>query len=40
MSAAFVFARDHLQGLKGCAIEFVGVSWLLVTQTENWLTIT
>ena len=40
MSAAFVFALDHLQGLKGCAIEFVWVPWLLVTQTENWLTIT
>ena len=31
MSAAFVFARDHLQGLKAAR-----VPWLLVIQTENW----
>ena len=38
MSAAFVFARDHLKGLEGCAIAFLGVPRLLVIQTENWLT--
>ena len=38
MSAAFVFARDHLQGLEGCAMAFLRVPRLLVIQTENWLT--
>ena len=33
MSAAFVVARVHLQGLEGGAMAFV---WPLVIQTENW----
>ena len=36
MSAAFVFARVHLQGLEGGAMAFVWVPCLLVIQTENW----
>ena len=36
MSAAFVSARVHLQGLEGGATAFVWVPWLLVIQTENW----
>ena len=36
MSAAFVFARVHLQGLEGGAMAFVWVPWLLVIQNENW----
>ena len=38
MSAAFVFARDHLQGLEGYAMAFLRVPWLLAIQTENRLT--
>ena len=38
MSAAFVFARDHLQGREGGAMAFLRVPRLLVIQTENWLT--
>ena len=36
VSAAFVFERDHFQGLQGCAMAFAWVPWLLVIQTENW----
>ena len=38
LSAAFAFARDHPQGLKGCAMAFIWVPWFLVIQTENCLT--
>ena len=38
MSAAFVVARVHLQGLGGGAMAFVWVPWPLVIQTENWRT--
>ena len=36
VSAAFVFARVHLQRLEGGAMAFIWVSWLLLKQTENW----
>ena len=36
VSAAFVFAHVHLQGLEGGAMAFVWVPWLLIIQTENW----
>ena len=36
MSAAFVVARVHLQGLEGGEMAFVSVPWPLAIQTENW----
>ena len=35
MSAAFVFARVHLQGLEGGAMAFVWVPWRMKDQIED-----